>query len=839
MSILVIIKARRYAFMFIMISAQAALGQVNLDSLMGVWNDPKQPDTSRLKAMHDIAWDGYLFTQPDSAFYFAQLEYNFAKSKGHKKQMVNALHTQGVSLYRQRDYARAIDQHTRGLTISEEMGDKKGIASSLNFIGIIYKNQGNYALAIDNYTRSLTIREEIGDKKGIASSLNNIGLIYNQQGNYARAINFHTRSLTIKEEIGDKKGIASSLNNIGLIYWTQGDYTSAIDYHTRSLTIKEEMGDKKGIATSLNNIGNIYDEQGDYASAIDYHTRSLTIKEEIGYKKGIAISLNNIGNIYYEQGDYASAIDYYTRSLIIKEEIGDKKGIATSLNNIGSIYDEQDNYTSAMDYHTRSLTIREEIGDKRGVAYSLNNIGNIYKEQGDYTSAIDYYTRSLTILEEIGDKQGIAISSNNIGLIYKELGNFASAIAYGTRALIKAQEIGAAIETREAANALYEAYNAIGKHKPALEMHELYTATRDRIASEENQREVIRQEYQYAYQKQAVADSILAAETEKVANAQIAAQQARLTQEKTQRYALYGGVGLLLMFGGFIYNRFRISREQKVIIESTLEELKQTQTQLVQSEKMASLGQLSAGIAHEINNPVNFVNVGSINMANDLKELMRLMHKYEELGKAKDAIKLKKEINDLKAEIDYDFLKENLTQTVEDIITGAKRTTEIVKGLSNFSRIDTDDQIMADIHEGLDSSLTLLQHELKNKVTVTKDYDKSIQSIPCYPGQLNQVFMNILRNAIDAIDDKGKIIIKTKKLEEKIEISIKDNGSGMNEAVKTKIFDPFFTTKDVGKGTGLGLAISYGIIENHGGTIDVESREGEESEFVISLPISE
>ncbi|MCH8332268.1 MAG: HAMP domain-containing histidine kinase [Bacteroidetes bacterium] len=174
---------------------------------------------------------------------------------------------------------------------------------------------------------------------------------------------------------------------------------------------------------------------------------------------------------------------------------------------------------------------------------------------------------------------------------------------------------------------------------------------------------------------------------------------------------------------------------------------------------------------------------------------------------------------------------------MKDIITGAKRTTEIVKGLSNFSRVDTEDQILSNIHQGLDSSLTLLQHELKNKVTVTKDYDNSIQSIRCYPGQLNQVFMNILRNAIDAIDDKGKIIIKTKKLEEKIEISIKDNGSGMNEEVKTKIFDPFFTTKDVGKGTGLGLAISYGIVEKHGGKIEVESQEREGSEFTISLPI--
>ncbi len=319
------------------------------------------------------------------------------------------------------------------------------------------------------------------------------------------------------------------------------------------------------------------------------------------------------------------------------------------------------------------------------------------------------------------------------------------------------------------------------------------------------------------------------------------------------KMALWGS-GLLIIsltIVGFIINSNRkLSKEIKFrkktaeelknarqAAEKALGDLKDTQTQLIQSEKMASLGLLSAGIAHEINNPINFVSVGSVSMANDLKELMRLLEKYEELGNAKDAIKLKEEINDLKTEIDYDFIKENLPQTVEDIITGAKRTTEIVKGLSNFSRIDAEDQIMADLHEGLDSSITLLQHELKNKVTVIKDYDDSIDKIPCYPGQLNQVFMNILKNAVDAIDDMGEIIIKTEKRAADVEISIKDNGSGMSKEVRTKIFDPFFTTKDVGKGTGLGLAVSYGIIKKHRGTIEVESREGEGSEFVIMLPM--
>ena len=148
----------------------STFSQVNLDSLWEVWNDPNQPDTSRLKAMQDIAWDGYLFTQPDSAYYFAQLQYDFSLSKGLKKQMANALTTQGASFWIQGDYANAIDQHTRSLTLMEEIGNKKGIAMSLNNIGIIYKELGDYTSAIDYHTRSLTIKEEIGDKKRIATS---------------------------------------------------------------------------------------------------------------------------------------------------------------------------------------------------------------------------------------------------------------------------------------------------------------------------------------------------------------------------------------------------------------------------------------------------------------------------------------------------------------------------------------------------------------------------------------------------------------------------------------------------------------------------------------------
>ncbi len=498
------------------------------DSLWQAWQDKNQPDTNRLKAIHKYVGDGYLYTKPDSAFYYAQLQYNFAKSKKLKKHMAVAFNTQGISFY----------------------------------------FRGDYAKAIEYYTRSLKIREEIGDKQGIAASLNNIGLIYNEQSDYAKAIEYHTRSLKINEEIGDKKAIAVSLGNIGNIYKKQGDYVKAIEYHTRKLKIDEKIGNKKGIATSLGNIGNIYFDQGDYAKAIEYQTRSLKMEEEIGNKQGIASSLSNIGNIYFNQGDYSKAIDYYTRSLKINEEIRNKQGIAFSLNNIGVTYKEKGDYSEAINYLIRSLKINEEIASKQDIATSLNNIGNVYSNQGNYAKAIEYQTRSLKINEEIGANRGIITSLGSIGIIYKKQGNYIKAIGFIAQALSLAKEIGAVMEIRIAAMNLWEINKKLGKHKEALEMHELYIQMKDSIESEENAKEVIRQEFKYNYEKKAATDSVANAKANEIKNAQIAKQKAEIKAKRNQQYALYGGLVLVLLFAVFVYNRLRITNKQKAIIET-------------------------------------------------------------------------------------------------------------------------------------------------------------------------------------------------------------------------------------------------------------------------------
>ena len=277
--------------------------------------------------------------------------------------------------------------------------------------------------------------------------------------------------------------------------------------------------------------------------------------------------------------------------------------------------------------------------------------------------------------------------------------------------------------------------------------------------------------------------------------------------------------------------------QQKDELQKTLENLKQAQSQLVQSEKMASLGQLVAGIAHEINNPVNFISAGVDSLSTNLDEIRQVLDIYHKITSENVSEKLQ-EIEELKVKVEYKEAIREINKLIETIKNGTNRTTEIVRGLRTFSRLDEDILKIADIHEGLDSTLILLHNKYKNKIEIIKNYG-DLPLVECYPGQLNQVFMNILSNAVDAIDDKGTITLKTSISKGIIQISIKDTGPRIPENIREKIFDPFYTTKGVGKGTGLGLSISQSIIEKHKGNISVKSETGKGTEFIISIPVKQ
>jgi signal transduction histidine kinase len=275
--------------------------------------------------------------------------------------------------------------------------------------------------------------------------------------------------------------------------------------------------------------------------------------------------------------------------------------------------------------------------------------------------------------------------------------------------------------------------------------------------------------------------------------------------------------------------------KQKEELHKALEDLKHSQIQLLQSEKMASLGQLIAGITHEINNPVTFISAGVDSLNVNLDEISQLLGIYQSITPATVENKLR-EIEKFKDKIEFQQTMSELSKLTESIKNGVRRTVEIVKGLSTFSRLDEDNIRLADIHEGLDSTLVILRNKYKDRIRIKKNYG-DIPALACYPGRLNQVFMNILANAVDSIEGEGTITITTTNSDQNTHISIKDTGRGVPEENVVKIFDPFYTTKEVGKGTGLGLSISQRIIEQHKGTIEVKSEPGKGSEFMIKLPV--
>ncbi len=335
---------------FIVMSC-SSFAQVNADSLWGVWNDNTQPDTSRLEALDKMIWDVYLYSQPDSAFYFAQLEYDFANARDIKIFMGYALNIQGIS----------------------------------------FRLRGDYPKALEYYHRVLTIREEMGDKKRVAGSLNNIGLIYYNQDQYPKALVYYQRSLKIYEEIGNKMGAADVLNNIGIIYVKHKDKSKALEYFQKSLKIYEESGDKKAIADCLTNIGNSYKDVGDFLKSREYHQKSLAIYEEIGDKKGIADCMINLGMTAKNEGDYPKALEYYQRSLLTYKEIGDKNGIVNCLNDIGSIYGSQGNYQKAIIECQKGLQMANEIATFSNQKAACKCLYDAYKAIGNTNKALEYY----------------------------------------------------------------------------------------------------------------------------------------------------------------------------------------------------------------------------------------------------------------------------------------------------------------------------------------------------------------------------------------------------------------------------------------------------------------
>jgi signal transduction histidine kinase len=609
------------------------------------------------------------------------------------------------------------------------------------------------------------------------------------------------------------------------------------------------MGDQLGMSNILNNIGAVYFNQGDDSHALEYYLNSLTAAEKIGDKHRIASAMGNIGAVYYNQLKYDQALTYYLRSIELSRETGNKTAMATAMVNAGEIFMAKGENDSALVFIEKSLQALEGTGNKSKIAYSLNNMGKAYARKGDFAKALQYQQEALATSKDGSAQLEVVQSSIGLGDTYSQLGKTASALAAYQQASELAEEIGANYELKDAYQGLAASYAKMPDYRKAYEYQLKVTALKDSLFNTETTKKMVNLQANYENEKKQAQIDLLTKDK--------ALQDLEIQTQKLVRNTLLAGFLLILILAFVLFrnnqikvkaNRLLTLRNEEINhqkeeiasqrdnLEQTYNHLKNTQGQLVQSEKMASLGQLTAGVAHEINNPINFVSAGIDSLKDNFTDITEVAEAYFALNAEEDnKLKLQK-LHKLRKDSEVEELIEESRQLFKSIKNGANRTTEIVKSLKNFTRLDENTIKQADLQEGLDSTLVILSSQMKDRIEVVRHYG-NIEPIACYPGQLNQVFMNILSNAIQAIKGEGTIWIQTYKNNECAIVKIKDSGIGMNEEVKKHIFEPFFTTKDVGEGTGLGLSISYSIIEKHHGKIEVESTPGLGTEFIIKLPL--
>ena len=651
------------------------------------------------------------------------------------------------------------------------------------------------------------------------------------------------------------------------------DPAEALKFGLEALTLANQQENSKHKASINNYLGVIQRNTGDHAQALEFFNNAKRIAEATNNVADRAYALNNIGDIYNMEGKYQEAMEFELTALKAFEDIGDSIGISYCSHQLALVCTNLGDYSSALEYDKRAMDIRESLGNMAGVAYSLKSIGETYRKLGEYQESLACLEESSEIFTQLGDSIGLALSLHSIGIYYRLTGDTDKAIPYLVKALRLGEETNSPLRIRNTAELLSRIYAEQNRFEDAYRMHILFKETYDSLYHEENLVKLTQLILQNEYEQKALV------------------QQAEIERQKQFRNYLILSFGLVIILVIVLLNRNNIKRkaninlqlknkeiesqketleklfvslrikndelsqqneeiaaqkehlvllnnqleQQKSELNNAIQELRQAQSHLVQSEKMASLGQVTAGVAHELNNPLNFVSASIKPLQRNVDDLLSILHKYDDIINRNDLSSGFEEVAELKNELDFNYLVDETKNLLKGVLEGASRSEHIVKDLRTFSRMDENEFKGVNIHDGIDSTLLLLHHKMQDKISIHKTYGK-IQHVECLPGKLNQVFMNILSNSILAIEDKGDIYIETSSLNGMARISIRDSGKGMTPEIREHIFEPFYTTREVGKGTGLGLSISYSIIEEHRGTIEVLSEPGVGSEFIIMLP---
>ncbi|AEE48874.1 ATP-binding region ATPase domain protein [Haliscomenobacter hydrossis DSM 1100] len=668
--------------------------------------------------------------------------------------------------------------------------------------------------AFELSSEALRLSEKIQYQKGKAEGLRTFGFCHIRIAQYQEALSLLNQAYQLFVSFKDIRNQAVIHEYYGIIYRSFGNYAASLEELYKALTLSREANFQEEETLSLYHLSITYKYLGDLNNALEHALQGLPIARAIQEIMPESYHLNCIGGVYAEMGRFEEALDYYQQSLVLRQTIGDLWGVAGCYDNLGNIYLQQGKYQEALDHCLQSLAITEKTGDQKGRGNTLFNTGRIYAEWQDYANALHYLQRSLQIREAVGDKKGRAEIYCFLGALYEgsafAQANLQQSLECLQQALTLAEEIQAKDILYKIHHNLSKTYKHAGDLALALLHYEKYAELEKEVNNETVQQRILNMQITHQ-----VAQSQKESEIFRLKNVELA----QLVEEVNQ---------------------------QKAQIEQALEHLKATQAQLIQSEKLASLGELTAGIAHEIQNPLNFVN----NFSELNTELIDELTEELEQGNKDDAITIAK----------------NIKGNEQKIAHHGQRASSIVKGMLEHSRTNTGVKEPTDLNALADEYLRLAYHGLRAKdnsfnATMETHFDPDLPLVSVIPQDIGRVLLNLINNAFYAVAERSRstvqqrasvgvtsshadtmyqptITVSTQKIDRQILIKVKDNGNGIPEAIKDKIFQPFFTTKPTGQGTGLGLSLSYDIVvKGHGGTLEVESAQSQSTEFLIKFPI--
>jgi len=652
------------------------------------------------------------------------------------------------------------------------------------------------------------------------------------------------QSIELCNRINYPKGKVEALKNTALGYNLKGEYSRCLSLFAEALELARKSGLKRGMGSVYYATGIVYSNIGKYPEALENYFQALKIREEINDKLGIASCTNAIGAIYFVQGKYSDALTNYVKALKLSEEINYTAGTESAYANIGEVYFRQGNYEEAKEHLLKALQINEKTGNRENRAFISYMSGSIYIKQGNYPEAIESFIKTKKLADEIGSPEYTCRSFLGLSQIDLLMKNFDKALVQAKEVIKIAREIGHIELLRDGNEILSSIYEAKGNGIQALYYHKQFKLYADSINNQQTEQRALNLAADYEYSKKEI---VLRAAQEKK---EIEFQK-KTNQQRWIIFSAFAALFSALVVALLIYRSRQKEKDanlllhrknqeidtQKNNVEKALSDLKSTQHQLIQSEKMASLGELTAGIAHEIQNPLNFVN----NFSEVNSELIGEMK--EELSKGN--------IDEAKT------IADNIDENEQKIIFHGKRADAIVKGMLQHSRSSSGVKEPTDINALADEYLRLAYHGLRAKdktfnATMKTDFDESIGNINIIPQDMGRVILNLITNAFYVVNEKSKqsiagyeptVTISTSSIQppsggRSVQIKVSDNGGGIPQKILDKIFQPFFTTKPTGQGTGLGLSMSYDIVtKGHGGVLKVENKEGEGAEFVIILPI--